>query len=122
MSGFYTNITGTGTDAEFDKEVECCCKIGSIKVVNLRKEARGRECYVKLDGICNGDPETVVLHHVRHTQVTRKADKLAVPVCGACHAAIHRQTNADLDADFVELEELRGMRRWQAQLHREGKL
>ena len=91
-------------------------------MTDLRNEARGRECYVKLDGICNHDETTVVLHHVRHTQVTRKADKLAVPVCSACHAAIHRQIHLDLEADYLELEELRGMRRWQAQLHREGRL
>ncbi|EJM1279149.1 DUF1364 family protein, partial [Escherichia coli] len=27
-------------------------------MANLRKEARGRECQVRIYGICNGNPET----------------------------------------------------------------
>lgn len=32
---------------------------------NLRKEAKGRECQVRLPGICNHNPETTVLAHYR---------------------------------------------------------
>ncbi len=32
-------------------------------MANLRKEARGRECQVRIYGICNGNPETTVLAH-----------------------------------------------------------
>ena len=31
--------------------------------MNLRKLAKGRDCQVRLPGICNGNPETVVLAH-----------------------------------------------------------
>ncbi|ENA3462300.1 DUF1364 family protein, partial [Yersinia enterocolitica] len=34
-------------------------------MVNLRKEARGRECQIRIPGVCNGNPETVVLTHYR---------------------------------------------------------
>lgn len=34
-------------------------------MANLRKEARGRECQVRLVGVCNHNPETVVLAHYR---------------------------------------------------------
>ncbi|MCH8600364.1 DUF1364 domain-containing protein, partial [Escherichia coli] len=34
-------------------------------MANLRKEARGRECQVRIYGICNGNPETTVLAHYR---------------------------------------------------------
>ncbi|EFH2748188.1 DUF1364 family protein, partial [Escherichia coli] len=27
-------------------------------MANLRKESRGRECQVRIYGICNGNPET----------------------------------------------------------------
>jgi hypothetical protein len=77
---------------------------------------------VQLFGICNFDPETVVLHHVRGTGLTRKADKLGAWVCFACHAAIHRQTHQDLDRDFLRLAELEGMLSTQVILHKEGKL
>ncbi len=31
-------------------------------MANLRKEARGRECQVRIYGVCNGNPETTVLN------------------------------------------------------------
>ncbi|MFO5541033.1 nuclease domain-containing protein, partial [Klebsiella pneumoniae] len=34
-------------------------------MANLRKEARGRECTVRIPGHCNGNPETSVLAHYR---------------------------------------------------------
>ncbi|WP_435653218.1 nuclease domain-containing protein, partial [Proteus mirabilis] len=34
-------------------------------MANLRKEARGRECQIRMPGVCNGNSETVVLAHYR---------------------------------------------------------
>ncbi|HGN0358339.1 TPA: nuclease domain-containing protein, partial [Proteus mirabilis] len=34
-------------------------------MANLRKEARGRECQIRIPGVCNGNSETVVLAHYR---------------------------------------------------------
>ena len=34
-------------------------------MANLRKAARGRECQVRIPGVCNGNPETSVLAHIR---------------------------------------------------------
>jgi Protein of unknown function (DUF1364). len=31
-------------------------------MANLRKEARGRECQVRIYGVCNGNPETQFWH------------------------------------------------------------
>ena len=33
--------------------------------IDYRKEAKGRECMVRLPGICNFNPETTVLAHYR---------------------------------------------------------
>lgn len=38
-------------------------------MANLRKEARGRECQVRIYGVCNGNPETTVLAHYRMDDV-----------------------------------------------------
>ncbi|TBL26445.1 DUF1364 family protein, partial [Escherichia coli] len=38
-------------------------------MANLRKEARGRECQVRISGICNGKPETTVLAHYRRAGI-----------------------------------------------------
>lgn len=34
-------------------------------MADLRKAARGRECQVRIPGVCNGNPETTVLAHIR---------------------------------------------------------
>ncbi|HHU2080749.1 TPA: DUF1364 domain-containing protein [Escherichia coli] len=34
-------------------------------MADLRKAARGRECQVRIPGVCNGNPETSVLAHIR---------------------------------------------------------
>lgn len=39
-------------------------------MANLRKEARGRECQVRIYGVCNGNPETTVLAHYRMLVLT----------------------------------------------------
>ena len=92
--------------------------------MNLRKLARGRDCTVQLDGICNHDSSTVVLHHIRKTGLggmsKKPPDEFGVFVCANCHAAIHRQIHPNLEADYLELEELRGWRRTRAILWEEG--
>lgn len=66
--------------------------------MNLRDEARNRECQVRLIGVCNWDRETTVLAHFRMQVVTRglvaRAKSTKVPdilgawACSDCHAAI----------------------------------
>ncbi|HFR8650170.1 TPA: nuclease domain-containing protein [Escherichia coli] len=34
-------------------------------MADLRKAARGRECQVRIPGVCNGNPDTSVLAHIR---------------------------------------------------------
>ena len=34
-------------------------------MADLRKAARSRECQVRIPGVCNGNPETSVLAHIR---------------------------------------------------------
>ena len=55
----------------------------------LRKSARGRECQIRIPGVCNGNPETVVLCHLPGGGMGRKhADFLAAFGCSACHDAV----------------------------------
>jgi hypothetical protein len=73
--------------------------------VNLRKEARGRDCQVRLP-VCNGNPETVVLAHVRQIGVsgmgTKAPDILGAWACSACHAYVDRYSNDATRADFAD--------------------
>ena len=92
--------------------------------MKLRKAAQGRECMVRLPGICNHNPETTVLAHVRLAGVSgmgiKADDLLGAWACSACHDAIDRRSNMDLDRDYVRLAHLEGMVRTIAKLKQEG--
>ena len=64
--------------------------------VNLRKEAKGRECQVRIVGVCNGNPETVVLAHYRMGGLNgmgmKPDDIFGAWACSACHDAVDGRT------------------------------
>ena len=57
--------------------------------MNLRKLARGRPCMIRQPGICNGNPETTVLCHLRMVGLTgmgmKANDLLGAWGCSDCH-------------------------------------
>jgi hypothetical protein len=91
--------------------------------MNLRKAAKGRDCMVRLEGICNHNPETTVLAHIRMPGLSgmgiKADDLLGAWACSACHDAIDRRSYTDLDRDHVRLAHLEGMARTIAQLRKE---
>lgn len=93
---------------------------------NLRKEAKGRSCQVRLVGVCNYNPETVVLAHIRIAGITgagqKAPDQLGAWACSACHDAIDLRTKTDYSRDELLLAHLEGMARTQSILISEGKL
>lgn len=57
----------------------------------LRDSARGKDCTLRLFGVCNFNPETTVLAHLPcgHKGVGMKGpDHMAVFACSACHDVI----------------------------------
>lgn len=86
----------------------------------LTKLCRDQPCYVRLPGICNGNPETTVPAHVRLIGVSgmgiKAPDILACPACSDCHDAIDRRRYMDLDRDYVRLAHHEALARWQAEL------
>ena len=93
-------------------------------MTDLRKLARGRECAVRIPGVCNGDPETTVLAHFRLAGISgmgmKSPDLIAAFACSACHDAIDRRAHTDLDRDYVRLAHLEGVVRTQAELLKLG--
>lgn len=89
----------------------------------LREAARGRECQVRYPGICNGDPATTVLAHVRMAGVTgigQKAhDLLGAWSCSACHDEADRRTQK-LTLGIAQIGFLNGVIRTQDQLLKQG--
>ena len=78
---------------------------------------------VRLPDICNYNPETTVLAHIRMAGLSgmgiKADDLLGAWACSSCHDAIDRRSNTDLDRDYVRLAHLEGMARTIAQLRKE---
>ncbi|CRL44480.1 hypothetical protein SGGMMB4_01609 [Sodalis glossinidius str. 'morsitans'] len=94
-------------------------------MANLRKEAQGRECMVRLPGICGGDTETVVLAHYRMAGLCgtgmKPQDLFGAWACSRCHDEIDRRTRLT-DAEYARLAHLEGVIRTQAVLLKEEKI
>jgi hypothetical protein len=92
--------------------------------MNLRKEARGRGCTVRIPGVCNHNSETVVLAHIRAAGISgmglKSPDLLGAWACSACHDEIDGKTHrSGLSRNDLRLAHFEGMMRTIAQLHRE---
>ena len=95
----------------------------------LRAEAKGRECQIRIPGICNGNPETVVLCHIHKPSIgggmgLKANDVLATFGCSSCHDVVDRRVQlktcfgpSEIDICFYE-----GVFRTQNILLKEGKI
>ena len=64
-------------------------------MIDLRKFARGQTCTVRAPGICNYDPTTTVLAHIRRRCVgigAKLSDLVGAHCCSACHDLIDGRT------------------------------
>lgn len=69
----------------------------------IRKSAVGRECQVRLPGICNHNPETTVLAHLNGGGMgKKKVDVLGAYSCAACHSVVDRLPASRYITDFDE--------------------
>lgn len=70
--------------------------------INLRKEAKGRECQVRIPNVCNKNPETVVLAHLNCKRLFGVGVGQKVPdifgawACSACHAVLDGRGQVEL--------------------------
>jgi len=94
--------------------------------VNLRQEARGRECQIRVPGVCNHNPETTVLCHIHVPSLSggmgkKSHDVFASYGCSACHDFVDGRTgNATIFSRRQYLYE--GCFRTQKILMGEGKI
>jgi hypothetical protein len=71
----------------------------------ITESARGEDCTVRLPGVCNFNPETVVFAHlngVRFGHGVGKKTKWGAYACSACHDELDRRTRR-MDSEFVKL-------------------
>jgi hypothetical protein len=83
---------------------------------DLRKMARGQECYLRIPPYCNGNPETVVLAHIRRGNIAgvgqKPCDLAAMPLCSGCHDLLDGRTQTPLQRTLIDAEALRGLVQW----------
>jgi hypothetical protein len=81
---------------------------------------------IRLPGICNHDPDTTVLAHVRLVGVSgmgmKSPDLLGAWACSACHDVVDRRVKTTIDIGEIRLAHLEGMVRTINQLIREEKV
>lgn len=91
--------------------------------VNLREQARGRPCMIRLPGVCTHNPEETVLAHFRMAGISgmgvKPDDLIGAWACHECHSHVDRRNTA-LERDYVRLAHLEGVVRTIAVLRSEG--
>lgn len=91
--------------------------------MNLRESARGRPCMVR-SPVCNGNPETTVLAHLRMAGISgmglKAPDLLAAFACSACHDLCDGRIKSALTYDERRLLLLDGIARTQTVWLSEG--
>lgn len=96
--------------------------------MNLRKEAKGRECQIRIPGVCNGNSETVVLAHLNKKSLfrsgtgTKPDDMFGAHSCSACHDAVDWRVDTEYTAIELEMMFTDGIFRTQNILLSEGKI
>jgi hypothetical protein len=92
----------------------------------LRELARGEMCMVRVPGICNANPETTVLAHVRMIGLSgmgmKSPDWFGAWACSACHDYVDGRHSHRSSAVQRRLDLLEGMVRTQHELLKRGYL
>lgn len=69
--------------------------------MNLRDFAKHKPCMVRLPGICNFDPETTILAHIRRANIAgmgqKPPDTCAVWCCNSYHDLIDARNRNAMD-------------------------
>ena len=69
----------------------CVLHVGVVmaKQDKYTRSARGKECQIRIPGVCNGNPDTVVLAHLNGAGMGMKhANIHGAYACSACHDAV----------------------------------
>lgn len=90
--------------------------------LDLRKLARGQDCYGRIVNVCNHDNSTVVLAHIRRGGIAgigqKPSDFAALPLCDQCHAAFDGRIKTPYARSEIDADILRGLVQWLAWLEK----
>ncbi len=89
--------------------------------MNLRKEAQGRLCQIRLPNYCSHDPETVVLCHLPGGGMGKKRHDIHAALgCWRCHQVVDGREQTEYSADEIRLMFLEAVIRTQEIWLQEG--
>ena len=75
-------------------------------MTDLRKLAKGRDCQIRLPGVCNFNPETTVLAHYRMAGLSgmgmKSPNLCAAWACSSCHAYVDTHRDDETARAFLE--------------------
>ena len=93
-----------------------------MKQDKYTKSARGQECQVRIPGVCNRNPETVVLAHLNGAGMgTKHLSIHGAYACSDCHDVVdNRKWHDFLSYDDVKRYHLEGVIRTQQIMVKEG--
>jgi hypothetical protein len=87
----------------------------------LRNLARGRDCQIRIPGVCNGNPETVVLCHLSGGGMGAKVSDLhGAYGCSDCHGVLDGARESNYRRELLDLWHHHGVIRTQEILEQEG--
>lgn len=87
------------------------------------RSARGKHCQVRIPGVCNGNPETVVFAHLNGGGMGAKRLSIhGAYACSACHDVLDGRVDAGLSKPVKALWHYEGVIRTQEIMVRDGVL
>lgn len=93
-------------------------------MTDLRKDAKGQPCLIRVPRHCCGDPAKVVLCHARILGLSgmglKSPDLLAAFGCMPCHQVVDGQVKSEFSYEERRLMLLEGVMRTQAQWIQRG--
>lgn len=71
----------------------------------ITKAARGRDCQVRLPGVCNGNPETTCLAHFRLSGISgigfKAPNIIGAWACSSCHSKVDSDKSTSVQLAFA---------------------
>lgn len=91
----------------------------------VTESARGEDCTIRLGGVCNRNPETVVLAHLNgvrfgHGVGIKVSDQFGAYACSCCHDAVDGRVKTNYSKTELKLAHLEGVIETQIKLKEKG--
>lgn len=87
----------------------------------IRKSAKGEECQIRIPGVCNFNPETVVLCHLGGAGIGIKSlDIFSAYGCNDCHDVVDQRVLSEFSMPVIKMMFFEAMVRTQVILIGKG--